>query len=312
MKRVVFLMMAFCAIAFTAVGQLHNTQTLGQSTRNQKVIKGLQVGDSGSPDTTQINGKLQLTTGAGLGKVLTSSATGIASWNSVSAAIKTSNGIQFSADTLQLGGALNKNTVIETGSFYFKITDTTTGLMVGIVEMGGIKHAMMRYEDDTTRYELDVNQYGAFVKHYNRDTADHLDGLLSVVHYENSLNRYRPDGTLLAISNTNDINIMSISDNLGEISRIQGTDSVIDLVVNRTSKFKCVGDAVVGEYAGQQKWRIDDYGIVTVGKMDSADIWALSPVGGAGSHLWCNNCKDADGDTGCYVRYNGTAWKKED
>jgi hypothetical protein len=56
---------------------------------------------------------------------------------------------------------------------------------------------------------------------------------------------------------------------------------------------------------------IDTFGIVTPGKMDSVVIWALIPQGGYGSSLWCNDCQDSDGDTGCTVVYKAAGWKKE-
>lgn len=62
---------------------------------------------------------------------------------------------------------------------------------------------------------------------------------------------------------------------------------------------------------GNHRFAIDTFGIVTPGKMDSVDIWALVPKGGYGSSLWCNDCQDSDGDTGCTVVYKAAGWKKE-
>jgi hypothetical protein len=82
MKKSIFslLFLAYFLTAFSEPDSLYNAAIIGQSNRNQKVGKGLQVGAVGSVDTLQINGKLQIVTGAGANKILTSSATGMATW----------------------------------------------------------------------------------------------------------------------------------------------------------------------------------------------------------------------------------------
>lgn len=85
-KLIATLFAAICLItAFGQVDSLKNASLIGQSSRNQKVGQGFQIGFVGSSDDTcQINTKLQIVPNAGEGKVLTSDANGFAYWTNSS------------------------------------------------------------------------------------------------------------------------------------------------------------------------------------------------------------------------------------
>lgn len=74
MKKVLFASFIFISI-FINAQDIANPQTIGQTGRNQAVPKGIEV-----PDTALLKGKIWIPTGAGNGKVLTSNAGGIATW----------------------------------------------------------------------------------------------------------------------------------------------------------------------------------------------------------------------------------------
>lgn len=131
-------------------------------------------------------------------------------------------------DTLSLGAGLF---VTNNG---LTIISPDDGLSVGISDSLGAKTAFIQYLDDTAKYIIGVNQFGAFVIHEHQLTG-RIDGLLSIVHYENSLNRYPGTGKVLSISNTNTYNVMSITDTATglEISKFENdvyADQIITIL----------------------------------------------------------------------------------
>lgn len=235
-KLIATLFAAICLItAFGQVDSLKNASLIGQASRNQKVGQGFQIGFVGSSDDTcQINTKLQIVPNAGLGKLLYSDANGFGTW---------SRDILIGANDIRIA--------------------SSDGLIIGINDSLGTRNAFMQYQDDTTIHRFTVNQFGAFIQHEYRSQPGHYDGLLSIVHYENSLNRAPGDGRILAISNTNDINVMSITDTAtgNEISKFENTDSVAKVLVNYNAEVQFKSDAVLGVYSDSQKWRIDSNGV---------------------------------------------------
>lgn len=235
-KLIATLFAAICLItAFGQVDSLKNASLIGQASRNQKVGQGFQIGFVGSSDDTcQINTKLQIVPNAGLGKLLYSDANGFGTW---------SRDILIGANDIRIA--------------------SSDGLTIGINDSVGVRSAFMWYKDDTAKYAMEVNQFGAFVTHEHQSQPGHYDGLLSIVHYENSLNRAPGDGRILAISNTNDINVMSITDTAtgNEISKFENTDSVAKVLVNYNAEVQFKSDAVLGVYSDSQKWRIDSNGV---------------------------------------------------
>ncbi len=59
---------------------IYNPAKIGQVSRNQMVVKGLQIGANNSGDTSVINTNLAIPRGRGAGKILTSDAQGNATW----------------------------------------------------------------------------------------------------------------------------------------------------------------------------------------------------------------------------------------
>lgn len=88
-KTITLLLLLVAATLSAQVDSLKNASLIGQSTRNQKVGQGFQVGFIGSSnDTCQINTKLQyLGSTPSVGKVLTSDANGFATWETPSSGV---------------------------------------------------------------------------------------------------------------------------------------------------------------------------------------------------------------------------------
>ncbi len=205
---------------------------------------------------------------------------------------------------LNAGGGGN----MELNGKNFQITDTVNNLAIGIDDSLGVASARLIATHATSEYSMCVNEYGAFVTHTHLPNSL-LNGFLSIVDYENSLVRSSGDGRLLFISNTDNENILSIRDSVSarDISVISNTDSVITLLTNYSSKVKLVDDAILGIYSDAVKWRIDSSGLFTIGSLDSATIYALTPA--SGTEVFCSNCT-GNGITGRILSYIGAAWRR--
>lgn len=81
MKKILSVLFLLISItAFSMPDSLYKAQIIGQTGRNQKVARGLQVGVWGRSDTFALFGKFYAPSGAGAGKVLTSDANGFGTW----------------------------------------------------------------------------------------------------------------------------------------------------------------------------------------------------------------------------------------
>ena len=81
MKKILSVLFLLISItAFSMPDSLYKAQIIGQTGRNQKVARGLQVGVWGRSDTFALFGKFYAPSGASAGKVLTSDANGFGTW----------------------------------------------------------------------------------------------------------------------------------------------------------------------------------------------------------------------------------------
>lgn len=127
MKNLLTLILLLTAATGWSQDSLKNASLIGQSTRNQKVGQGFQVGFVGSSDDTlQVHTKFQLVSGSpAAGRVLTSSATGIATWQTPSANLKRGNGVYISNDSIGVGRvAFIENLVWQYADKFFAISDS--------------------------------------------------------------------------------------------------------------------------------------------------------------------------------------------
>lgn len=60
---------------------------------------------------------------------------------------------------------------------------------------------------------------------------------------------------------------------------------------------------------GNSRFEIDTFGIITPGSMDSMSIYAITPTGGNGSQIYCNDCT-GDGITGRLLTWISGAWRR--
>jgi len=142
MKKVFFAIFLLSSIlSFSMPDTLYKAAIIGQPGRNQKVCRGLQVGVIGRSDTLQVNGKFQLTAGASNGKVLTSSATGIATWQTPTGG----------------GWGLNGNSGTDDSANYVGTSDSkqlnfgVNGNVVGEFQTNGLMH--VKYGDSIIDHE---------------------------------------------------------------------------------------------------------------------------------------------------------------
>ena len=110
MKQILFIALTlFTTTVYSQVDSLKNASVIWQSTRNQKVGQGFQIGFIGSSDDTcQINTKLQIVPNSGIGRYLKSDANGFATWTP----LVFSNGLTQIGDTTKYGGSIDLETQI--------------------------------------------------------------------------------------------------------------------------------------------------------------------------------------------------------
>lgn len=310
MKKLLYLF-AGLIIAYTASGQatINQSQTING---NVTVTKQLQVtgagdslkiisqGDSCKVTATNrisvnnaiaINSSLIIRSGAAPGEYLRVGSNGVITPTPLGIAdtVSASNGITETNAAFKLGGTLSDTvTRLIANGKQLIVIDTANKISFGIGRGsdGTTPIAFIQYIDDSTRYLINVNQYGAFVTHYNIDTngTQKNDGSLNVVHYKNTLNRKREDttsqGVLLAISNTNDYNTMSITDSVGEVSKFENYDTLATILAGRYNAVKLNATTLRGIYSDVEKWRIDNAGaayflaqkVGTAGAIDSKAV----------------------------------------
>lgn len=95
----------------------------------------LEVIGNTKTDTLKAN-SIKIIPNAGLGKVLTSDANGIASWQTSAANIKAVNGLTKSTDSVKLGGIMVENTAIRLNGTSLSITDTGSSASLAISQPG--------------------------------------------------------------------------------------------------------------------------------------------------------------------------------
>lgn len=222
--------------------------------------------------------------------------------------LSASNGITLAGNIAKLGGSLTASTTINANNYDFLIRDTTDAIVkIGIIDIPAYstKEAYISNEKDGKLSKLSVNNYGTFMTY--RDTGNTWSSQLNLTETETSLNRVPYAGKLLAISNTDDYNIMSSSAGGVEIARVYQDDSIIHLLVSRTSDVKFVNDAVVGLYHDVQRWRIDSTGFFNIGSYDSVTIYSMTPRNN--SFGTCSNCSGG-GKTGRLMHYINGQWNR--
>jgi len=331
MKNKLKLLFALTVAAFVANAQQFVPDNRNYDYRQQQIFrKGFIAGDSNQTasaliemrsttkglllprlTTTQMNAISSPATGL----VVYNTTNGLMYWYNGSAwqavgygSISAANGLILAGNIAKLGGSLTASTTINSNNYDFLIRDTTDAIVkVGIIDIPAYstKEACLSNEKDGNLSKITVNNYGTFMTY--RDTGNTWSSQLNLTASETSLNRVPHSGKLYAISNTDDFNILSSTDITGEIGKVQQSDSVIYLLVGRTSLIKIVDDGMLGIYHDVQRWRIDSTGFFNIGSYDSATIYSMTPLNN--SFGTCSNCSGA-GKAGRLMHYINGQWNR--
>ena len=123
MKKQILILFMLCFYV------LANAQNVGIGTTTP--TEKLQVVGNIKTDTVKLN-VIQLAPNRGLGKILTSDATGNGTWQPNVADIKALNGLSKATDTVMLGGLIQTNTAIRLNANSLSITDTGSTVTIPI------------------------------------------------------------------------------------------------------------------------------------------------------------------------------------